>query len=107
MLLMVLKCLFRRAPGMDGMRECQVATNVLCVRMGSIIYQGVKEDEAFRRALHSETHGCYKRALEVVERSKHRLRTAGTPVEHIIRYNKCRLHDVSSQLGFRGDILTS
>ena len=42
---MVLKCLFRRAPGMDGMRECQVATNVLCVRMTSFIYQGVKEDE--------------------------------------------------------------
>ena len=40
---------------MDGMGVWQVATRPLCVRMASNFYQGAKEGESPRRALHS---GC-------------------------------------------------
>ena len=37
---------------MDGMGVWQVATRPLCVRMASNFYQGAKEGESPRRALH-------------------------------------------------------
>ena len=49
---------FRRAPGMDGMGVWQVATRPLCVRMTSNFYQGAKEGESPRRALHKRTVKC-------------------------------------------------
>ena len=51
---------FRRAPGMDGMGVWQVATRPLCVRMASNLYQGVKEDQSPRRAVHNEMHVATK-----------------------------------------------
>ena len=39
---------------MDGMGVWQVAMRPLCVRMASNFYQGAKEGESPRRALHSE-----------------------------------------------------
>ena len=50
----------RYAPGMDGMGVWQVATRPLCVRMASNFYQGAKERESPRRALHSEMHVATK-----------------------------------------------
>ena len=49
---------FRRVPGMDGMGVWQVATRPLCVRMASNFYQGPKEGESPRRALHKCTVKC-------------------------------------------------
>ena len=49
---------FRRAPGMDRMGVWQVATRPLCVRMASNFYQGAKEGESPRRALHKCTMKC-------------------------------------------------
>ena len=40
---------------MDGMGVWQVATRPLCVRMASNFYQGAKEGESPRRALHKCT----------------------------------------------------
>ena len=45
---------------MDGMGVWQVATMPLCVRMASNFYQGAKEGESPRRALHSEMHVATK-----------------------------------------------
>ena len=50
----------RYAPSMDGMGVWQVATRPLCVRMASNFYQGAKEGELPRRALHSEMHVATK-----------------------------------------------
>ena len=49
---------FRRAPGMDRIGVWQVATRPLCVRMASNFYQGAKEGESPRRALHKCTVKC-------------------------------------------------
>ena len=43
---------------MDGMGVWQVATRPLCVRMASNFYQGAKEGESPRRALHKCTVKC-------------------------------------------------
>ena len=43
---------------MDRMGVWQVATRPLCVRMASNFYQGAKEDESPRRALHKCTVKC-------------------------------------------------
>ena len=43
---------------MDGIGVWQVATRPLCVRMASNFYQGAKEGESPRRALHKCTVKC-------------------------------------------------
>ena len=43
---------------MDGMGVWQVATRPLCDRMASNFYQGAKEGESHRRALHKRTVKC-------------------------------------------------